>query len=151
MGFHFSINGCGLKTAENMEAAATIPLDRLLLETDAPWCSLNATHASNAHLKSLPKPFSDVFFPPSAKSYVPGKTIKGRNEPCAIGGVAWVMAKLKGLSLEEVSEAAWKNTLEVFGLEEGELEIVIPEEAVVTTSKEVPPLSSIDAFPPLGS
>lgn len=40
-----SVNGCSLKTAENIEAARQIPLDLLMLETgmlshfvDQPWC-----------------------------------------------------------------------------------------------------------------
>jgi TatD DNase family protein len=33
MGLHVGVNGCSLKTEENLEAVKTIPLDRLLLET----------------------------------------------------------------------------------------------------------------------
>lgn len=44
--------------------------------------------------------------------------MKGRNEPCAIGGVAWVIAQLKGVSIQEVADAAWKNTVELFGLDD---------------------------------
>lgn len=123
MGFHISINGCGLKTADNLAAAATIPLDRLLLETDAPWCSMNTTHASHAHLipssTTLPKALSALYNPqPSFKPdrFVAGQIVKGRNEPCAIGLVAHVMAQLLGVSMAEVSEAAWKNTVELFNI-----------------------------------
>lgn len=35
MGFHVSVNGCSLKTEENLEAASAIPLNRLMLETGA--------------------------------------------------------------------------------------------------------------------
>jgi TatD DNase family protein len=85
---------------------------------------MTSTHASKAHLTSLPTPLSALFFPPSCRpeKFVEGQTVKGRNEPCAIGGVAWVIATLRGETIEVVSEAAWKNTVELFGLHD-----LIPE------------------------
>jgi len=47
-----------------------------------------------------------------------GKTVKGRNEPCSIGAVAWVISQVKGVTLDEVAQSAWKSTVEVFGLQE---------------------------------
>ena len=89
--------------------------------SDAPWCSMTTTQASRAHLNSLPASLNALYFPQAAKpeSFVYGKPVKGRNEPIAIGGVAWVVHKLnEGTTFEKVTEKAWKNTVELFGLEE---------------------------------
>ncbi|KAH7930563.1 Mg-dependent DNase [Leucogyrophana mollusca] len=121
MGFHISINGCSMKTEQNLMAVKAIRPEKLLLETDAPWCSMTSTHASKSHLDSLPASLRALYFPPATKpeTFVLGKPVKGRNEPSAIGGVAWVVHKVnEGVSFEKVTEKAYKNTVELFGLKE---------------------------------
>ncbi|KAL2134065.1 hypothetical protein VTI74DRAFT_1121 [Chaetomium olivicolor] len=46
-----------------------------------------------------------------------GAMVKGRNEPCTIERIAKIVAGIKGVSVEEVCEAAWANTVKVFGLD----------------------------------
>ncbi|EGO25736.1 hypothetical protein SERLADRAFT_369120 [Serpula lacrymans var. lacrymans S7.9] len=121
MGFHISVNGCSMKTEQNLQAAKIIRPEKLLLETDAPWCSMTSTHASKPHLDSLPVNLRALYFPSATKpeSFVYGKPVKGRNEPSAIGGVAWVVHRLnEGVPFEKVTEKAYKNTVQLFGLDE---------------------------------
>ena len=85
---------------------------------------MTSTHASHPLLKTLPPDLNDTFFPPSTKpeKFTPGKVVKGRNEPCAIGGVAWVVYSLlntaSDVSFEAFVETVWRNTVDVFGLVE---------------------------------
>jgi len=81
---------------------------------------MTSTHASKAHLDSLPASFRQLYFPNSVKPerFIYGSPVKGRNEPCAIGGVAWIIQSLNDMPPEEVTESAWKNTIELFGLDE---------------------------------
>ena len=51
------------------------------------------------------------------EKWTEGAMIKGRNEPCTIDRVARVVAGVKGLTEDEVCEAAWANTVKVFGLQ----------------------------------
>ncbi|KAK3387516.1 endodeoxyribonuclease-like protein [Podospora didyma] len=47
-----------------------------------------------------------------------GAMVKGRNEPCTIERIAKIVAGIKGISVDEVCEAAWTNTVKVFGVVE---------------------------------
>jgi hypothetical protein len=106
--------------------------------TDGPWCTMTATHASKAHLDTLPQELREAFFPPSVKTerFAKGKAVKGRNEPSTTGGVAWIMHCITGIPYSEVVNAAWENTLCLFGLSE-----LIVEAPSVDSKDEFPPLS----------
>lgn len=45
LGFYIGINGCSLKTEEQLKVVAAIPNDRILVETDCPWCAIRPSHA----------------------------------------------------------------------------------------------------------
>ena len=116
MGFDIGVNGCSMKTEENLEVVKNIPLERLQLETDAPWCEMRATHASAKYRTAAP------LLPKAVKKekWEKGAMVKGRNEPVAILHVAHAVAAVKGLAIEDLCDAAWKNSVKMFGLGESE-------------------------------
>lgn len=114
LGLTVGVNGCSLKTEENLAVVKEIPLDRLQIETDGPWCEMRASHASTKLLADGPP------LPKSVKKekFERGLMVKGRNEPVALPRVAHVIAKVKGLPVEKVAEAAWYNSVKMFRLGE---------------------------------
>ena len=82
---------------------------------------MTSTHASKTHLDTLPASLRSIYLPPATKpeAFEAGKPVKGRNEPTAVGAVAWVVHKLNdGVPFEKVTEKAFKNTVELFQLHE---------------------------------
>lgn len=77
---HIGINGCSLRTDASLDAMAALPLERLLAETDAPWCDMRPTHASAAHVTSRPEAVD-------RKRHRSDCLVKGRNEPCNMAQV----------------------------------------------------------------
>lgn len=114
LGFDIGVNGCSMKTEENIAVVKQIPLTNLHLETDGPWCEMRPSHASAAYLKDAPP------LPKAVKKekFVEGCMVKGRNESVAIMHVALAVAGIKGVSVEEVADAAWRNSVKMFGLGE---------------------------------
>jgi len=108
LGLYIGINGCSLKTESNINTARDIPLDRLLLETDCPWCDIRASHASFKHVKTK-------FATKSEKKYESDCYVKGRYEPTHIIQVAEVIAGIKGISVNEVANVGTSNAHKLFG------------------------------------
>lgn len=109
LGLYVGVNGCSLKTAENLEVAKAIPLDRLMLETDGPWCEIRPSHASHKYIEKLPYDFV------KPEKFKPGAMVRSRCEPCQISNVAQVLAGLHELPVDKVAEIAYDNTVRVFG------------------------------------
>lgn len=114
LGFDISVNGVSFKTEEQLEMVRAIPMDRLQIETDAPWCEIPTTGPATEYLKDAPP------LPPSRKrdKFVKGQMVKGRNESCTIERVAFVVAGVKGVSLQEVVDTAWRNSVGMFSMDE---------------------------------
>jgi TatD DNase family protein len=98
LGLHIGLNGCSLKSAENLRVVQSLPLERILIETDAPYCLLKKSHAAG--------PFVSDW------SLKPAK--KGRNEPMLIGRVAQAIAAARGEAPAVFSEAVYQNTQRLF-------------------------------------
>ncbi|KAI8994815.1 hypothetical protein BDB01DRAFT_846818 [Pilobolus umbonatus] len=110
------VNGCSLKTQESIEVVKEIPVNRLMIETDAPWCDIRPTHASYAHLKNMSAEQMALYSPPAKKKekFEMGCMVKSRNEPCTIGLVLHIIASIRQVNAVELSEVIWKNTADVF-------------------------------------
>jgi len=74
---YIGVNGCSLKTQENCDVVKKIPLDRILLETDAPYCDIRNTHASAPMIRTN---FEKIKKEKMKKGFI----CKDRNEPCMI-------------------------------------------------------------------
>lgn len=102
------INGCSLKTEQNLEVMRQVPLDRLMIETDSPWCEIRPSHAGSKYVRSRRES-------KDKKKHEAGKLVKGRNEPCCIGQVLEVVAAHRGLDdLEGLGCQIFENTNAMF-------------------------------------
>ena len=108
LGLHIGINGCSLKAEENLAMVREIPEDRLLLETDAPWCSIKPSHAGSKHLMTVfPRQKNDKF----ASEW---GLVKDRNEPCTMVSVLEVVAAARDSDPAELAEKVYANSEKLF-------------------------------------
>ncbi len=101
----------GLKKKHNMEVVKKIPLDKLMLETDCPYCEIHKGYDSYSLVKTpFPSKFND--------KYEKGFMVKSRNEPCTIIQIAEVVSALMNVEMKELTERTYENTMKVFNLKE---------------------------------
>eukprot|EP01039_Chlorochromonas_danica_P004489 gene4489-4919_t len=107
LGLYISVNGCSLKTEEGLEMVAAIPEELLLLETDAPWCTIKNSHAGSR--------FITTKFPLVKKEkFEIGCMIRDRNEPCTMIHVVEAVAQIRQISVESLASQVLANTYRLF-------------------------------------
>ncbi|CAH0475066.1 unnamed protein product [Peronospora belbahrii] len=107
LGLYIGVNGCSLKTEENLDCVKAIPLERLMIETDAPWCDIRATHAGHFHVKT-------AWQSKKAEKHSPVCLVKGRNEPCTLVQVLEIISGIRNETQEDISASILENTEKVF-------------------------------------
>ena len=117
-GVYIGINGCSLRTSESLEVAKNLPADRIMLETDAPWCGIKNSHPG-AGLVHSTWPTKDK---KKRAGVDTGECVKDRSEPCHVAQVLEVLAATKGMAKEELAEVCYANTVKVFFPDEAEAE-----------------------------
>lgn len=116
LGFYIGINGCSLKTDANIDVVRQIPINKLMLETDAPWCEIRPTHASSKYIEDKSLNVPSV----KKEKWKPGAMVKGRNEPCNIRQILDAVSGIKSQAEEPLTdkillaEEIYRNTANVF-------------------------------------
>ncbi|UJR36162.1 hypothetical protein I4U23_028896 [Adineta vaga] len=111
LGYFIGINGCSMKTQTNLDVIKQLPLENILVETDAPWCGIKQSHASNSHVKT--QLTTEMV---KKEKWIAGKMIKDRNEPCTIIQICEVIHSIRGKqeSFDELCEKIYLNTKRLF-------------------------------------
>ncbi|GAB0088711.1 putative deoxyribonuclease TATDN1 [Sergentomyia squamirostris] len=78
MGFYLGLTGCSMKTEEQLKVVKAIPIERIMIETDAPWCSIRSSYAAAKYVKTN---FSTA---KKKEKWSPDLLIDGRCEPVQI-------------------------------------------------------------------
>ncbi len=114
LGLYIGINGCSIKTPQNLQVVQQLPLHRLILETDCPWCDIRPTHASYQYVHTT---FPTLKEKQYSKELEKEKyCVKNRTEPCHVVQVAEVIAALHKVDVQEVAIVCRRNALDLFGL-----------------------------------
>ena len=53
LGFYIGLNGCSLRTPQGLQVARSIPRERILVETDAPYCDFKPSSAGSYDIYTI--------------------------------------------------------------------------------------------------
>ncbi|KAK8831168.1 hypothetical protein WA577_003339 [Blastocystis sp. JDR] len=107
LGFYIGFNGSGMRTEESLDVIRSVPLDRILIETDGPYCAISSAHACY--------PLTKTHFPMKrVEKYDSECLVKGRNEPCRVIEVLEVIAACHQVSVEEAASVIYNSTLKLY-------------------------------------
>lgn len=124
--FFISFNNCSLRTEEGLQNLKACPLDKLFLETDAPWCGIRRTHPSYPLLAEALEetkdtlPYKQLGYTVLKKKKIPlwfeqngldkvEYLIGDRHEPCELWKIFLLASKLKNCTYEEIVDKVWDN------------------------------------------
>ncbi|XP_059141971.1 deoxyribonuclease TATDN1-like [Physella acuta] len=107
LGFYIGINGCSLKSQENLDVMCSIPSENLMIETDCPYCEIRSTHAGFKYITTH-------FDSKKKEKYDPNCCVKSRNEPCTIVQVLEVMSGARKEDKHQLADILYNNTINLF-------------------------------------
>ncbi|CAH1163608.1 unnamed protein product [Phaedon cochleariae] len=110
LGLFIGLNGCSLKTKDNLRTVETLPSDRIILETDCPWCEIKPSHAGYCFISEENRSIPSV----KKEKWTPNNMVKGRNEPNNIRQVLDIVAGVRNEDTSILCEKIYQNTLSLF-------------------------------------
>lgn len=107
---YIGLTGTSFKSKENLEVIKNIPLDKLCIETDAPYCEIKSTSAGFEFVKTK---YKDRLKKEKMKK---GFMCKDRNEPCAMIQVLEALSGVLNKDIKELSNICYENSMKLFNI-----------------------------------
>ncbi|KII63505.1 putative deoxyribonuclease TATDN1 [Thelohanellus kitauei] len=101
------LTGCSLKTIDTVEAIKIIPIDKILIETDSPWCKVRPSFSGYQHIVYKPKEVKPQNN--DKKSF-----IKCRQEPALVSQIYEAVASIKGVDYNVLVDQVFHNFRKIF-------------------------------------
>ena len=106
-GWDIGVSCLSVLTEERIDTMKNIPLQRLHIETDSPFCDIKRTSAAFKYINRtslglrLPK-------------YKPDSLVMRRNEPCNIIDIATIMSKITDNDYSSIVNTVYSNSQRIF-------------------------------------